>query len=115
MAQCLVACAAHHGLKLVALPTAAQRTRHALGNQTIKAKPLVPEFQRFVHSDVELSQPGHKMLASPLPGGSDTETPASKRVRRTYKYGVQWELMNFFNKPSKFHILEHPSKCYQTT
>ena len=105
MAQCLVACATHHGLKLVALPTAAQRTRHALGNQTIKAKPLVPEFQRFEHSEVELSRPGYKLLASPLPGGSDTETPASKRVRRTYKYGVQWEPGEFLQQAKQ---ISHP-------
>ena len=105
MAQCLVDCATHRGLKLVSLPTAAQRTRHALGHQTIKAKPLVPEFQRFIHSEVELSQPGHKLLASPLPGGSDTETPASKRVRRTYKYGVKWEPERFLEKAKQ---ISHP-------
>lgn len=88
MAQCLVRNATEVGLQLVSQPTTAQQTRRALGNQTIKSKPFVPKFQQFIHTDSEITTPGHKLLASPLPGGANAETPAGKRVRKTFKYGV---------------------------
>lgn len=66
-----------------------------MGNQSIRAKLLVPEFECFVHSEVELQAAGHKLLASPLPGGDSTETPSNKRLRKTFKYGVRWKPEDF--------------------
>lgn len=105
MVQCLVHSATEAGLQLVSQPTKAQQTRHSLGNQTIKSKPLVPEFQQFIHTECEIATPGHKLLASPLPGGTNTEMPASKRVRKTFKYGVQWRPEEFLEQAK---LTSHP-------
>lgn len=95
MAQCLTASATTLGHNVVQQPSTSQQTRHSLGNQTVKAKPLICEFERFVHSDVPLTTEGHKLLASPLPGGSNAEMPQNKRLRMTFKYGVQWKPEDF--------------------
>ena len=77
-------------------------------------KPLIPEFKEFYHSDCELSQPGYKLLATPPPGANQTELHNSvendvqaashKRIRRTFKYGVQWKPEEFLQEAkSKLH------------
>lgn len=73
MAQRLVQSATEQGLQLVPQPTTAQQTRHSLGNLTIKSKPLIPEFEQFLHTESEATTPGYKLLASPLPGGANSE------------------------------------------
>ena len=110
MAQCLTASATTLGHNVVQQPSTSQQTRHSLGNQTVKAKPLICEFERFVHSDVPLTTEGHKLLASPLPGGSNAEMPQNKRLRMTFKYGVQWKPEDFLEHAKQ---VSHPRSPQQ--
>ena len=86
--------------------SATRQSKHALGVQTVSAKPLVPEFSTFYHSDTICNIDGYKLLASPLPGDTKTDSPTGpKRIRKTYKYGVQWEPVDFLEKAKE---VQHP-------
>eukprot|EP00435_Cladocopium_sp_Y103_P035275 s4658_g9.t1 len=76
MAQCLQRQAETRQLQLGQNLSSAQRARQAWGVQTAKAKPLVPEFKSFHHSDVEDPQPGLRLVATPSPGAQQTELPS---------------------------------------
>ena len=107
MAACLRRQAENQQLQLGPHLSSAQKARHAWGVQTVKGKPLIPEFKDFCHLDAEQHKPGFRLLATPLQGAQQTELPSEdeglqensqKRSRKTFKYGVQW-------KPEEF--LEH--------
>lgn len=85
-------------MSIAVQPTRAQQTRHSLGYQTVKARPLIPEFEKFLHTENQVGEPGHKLLISPLSRGTDTETSANKRLRKTFKYGVQWKPESFLEQ-----------------
>ena len=115
MAACLRRVAEQRNLLLGPNLSSSQTARQAWGVQVAKSKPLIPEFKEFYHSDCELSQPGYKLLATPPPGANQTELPTSedndvgqtashKRIRRTFKYGVQWKPDEFLQEAkSKLH------------
>lgn len=101
-------------------PSSAQQARHAWGKQTVKAKPLVPEFKAFEHSQVELSQPGLRLLATPPTGAQHTELPndseeqqehEQKRVRKILKYGIQWRPEEFLEEAKLLLHLKDPQKA----
>ena len=115
MAACLRRVAEQRNLLLGPNLSSSQAARQAWGVQVAKSKPLIPEFKEFYHSECELSQPGYKLLATPPPGANRTELPISednemdqtarhKRIRRTFKYGVQWKPEEFLQEAkSKLH------------
>ena len=115
MASCLRRVAESRNLLLGPNLSSSQTARQAWGVQVAKSKPLIPEFKEFYYSDCELSQPGYKLLAAPPPGANQTELPTSvdsdadqtirhKRIRRIFKYGVQWKPDEFFQEAkSKLH------------
>jgi len=48
----------------------------------------------------------YKLLASPLPGDTKTDSPTGpKRIRKTHNYGVQWEPVDFLEKAKE---VQHP-------
>eukprot|EP00435_Cladocopium_sp_Y103_P042429 s357_g11.t1 len=99
MARCLLRQAEEKHVKVGPSLSPAQTARQAWGVQTPKSKPLVPEFKCFHHSEVELSKPGLQLLATLIPGAQQTELQQDpKRVRRTCKYGVQWEPQEFLQE-----------------
>ena len=117
MAHCLQAAAHADGYVLDSHVSSAQRDKHLQGRQTVKSRPLVPEFKDFLHVPTEVTQPGHRLLATPharetqpewpcdsdgdgqpgWPCDADGAQPAPiKRLRQMYKYGVQWSPQEFF-------------------
>lgn len=111
MANCLRELALQYNVQLGPQLSSTQRAKHAWGVQTIKAKPLIPEFKDFHHSPHEDDQPGFRLLATPSPGVQNTELLSEteqheldergediqkpKRVRKMYKYGIQWRPEEF--------------------
>ena len=89
-----------------------RKSKHAVGLQTTSSKPLVPEFSHFHHSEQQCNIDGYRLLASPLPGDITTDLPLNenktqdtKRMRKTFKYGVQWEPADFLEKAKQ---VRHP-------
>ena len=112
MAQCLVRAAQAAQVTLGPSLKSSQLARHAWGSQTTRSKPLFCQFKEFVHLDQSTHQPSHVLLASPLPGDQNTESlqeheeePNPKRVRKMFKYGVQWEPAEFLEQAKQ---LKHP-------
>ena len=107
MAECLTKQAQLRQVHVERSLSSSQRARQAWGNQISRSKPLIPEFKSFVHSETESQQSGWRLLATPLPGAQQTELqqheehlgePEKKRVRKTFKYGVQWEPEEFLEE-----------------
>eukprot|EP00435_Cladocopium_sp_Y103_P043204 s207_g12.t1 len=112
MAQCLLRQAEAKHIQVGSSLSSAQTSRQAWGVQTSKSKPLVPEFKSFHHPETELSTPGLRLLATPLPGVLQTELQQDpKRVRRTYKYGVQWEPQEFLQEAKAIVHPKDPQKA----
>ena len=112
MAQCLVRAAQAAQVTLGPSLKSSQLARHAWGSQTTRSKPLFCQFKEFVHLDQNTHQPSHVLLASPLPGDQNTESlqeheeePNPKRVRKMFKFGVQWEPAEFLEQAKQ---LKHP-------
>jgi len=114
MAQCLVYAAQAANVELGPALTSAQHARHAWGAQTSRSKPLFCQFKSFAHLETATDSPSHVLLASPLTGAQSTELlqeggdePSAnpKRVRRMFKYGVQWDPKEFFEQAKQ---LKHP-------
>ena len=85
-----------------------------MGCSDSQVKTVVCQFKQFVHLENASNEANHVLLASPLPGDQSTELlqehevkPSSetKRVRRMFKYGVQWEPHEFLEQAKK---LRHP-------
>ena len=94
-----------------------RKSKHAIGLQTISAPPLVPEFSHFHHSEQQCNIDGYRLLASPFPGDATTDLPANadmtqdtKRMRKTFKYGVQWEPAEFLDKAKQVRHPKNPHK-----
>ena len=120
MAACLKRQAEQRHLRLGPHLSSAQRARHAWGFQTAKAKPLIPEFKGFHYSAVEDSQEGYKLLATPPTGAQHTELLSEnegrlesehKRVRKTFKYGIQWKPEEFFEEAKPILHPKDPQKA----
>eukprot|EP00435_Cladocopium_sp_Y103_P010452 s4861_g2.t1 len=119
MARCLLKQAEDRHIMVEAPLSSAQNARHAWGVQTSKAKPLIPEFKSFQHSEQELHTPGLRLLATPFPGAQQAELqhtdlqpgPDHKRARKTYKYGVQWEPQEFFQEAKNIVHPKDPQKA----
>ena len=93
-------------VEMTAVVSSTKQSKHALGRQTSSAPPLIPEFSHFHHADAPCNIDGYRLLASPLPGDTNTDLPSSpKRTRKTYKYGVQWEPKDFLEKAKQ---VQHP-------
>ena len=75
-----------------------KQSKHALGHQTTAARQLVPEFSHFHFSEQQCNIEGYRLLASPLPGDTTTDLPKeSKKMRKIFKYGVQWDPQDFLD------------------
>ena len=120
MAACLKRQAEQRHLRLGPHLSSAQKARHAWGVQTSKAKPLIPEFKGFHHSAVEDPQEGYKLLATPPTGAQSTELLSEnegqlesehKRVRKTFKYGIQWKPEEFFEEAKAVLHPKDPQKA----
>lgn len=97
-----------------------RKSKHAMGLQTVSAPPLVPEFSHFHHSEQQCNIDGYRLLASPFPGDVTTDLPAdanadttqdTKRMRKTFKYGVQWEPAEFLEKAKQ---VQHPKNPHNS-
>ena len=113
MAECLRKQAERLHVDMTKQVSFTKQSKHALGHQTTSAKPLIPEFSQFHHCDKPCNMEGYRLLASP-PTGENTDLQdfsqtvsqsSSKRTRRTYKYGVQWEPNDFLEKAK---TVQHP-------
>ena len=122
MAFCLRRAAQARNLLLGPNLSSSQTARQAWGIQVSKSKPLIPDFKSFHYSDSELSQPGFKLLATPPSGANQTELPTAtddeakrgsqnKRIRRTFKYGVQWKPEEFFQGAQSILHPKDPQKA----
>ena len=88
-----------------------KQSKHALGQQTTSAKPLVPEFSHFHFSEKQCNIDGYRLLASPLPGDTTADLPKeTKKMRKTFKYGVQWEPQDFLEKAKDVQHPKNPHK-----
>ena len=86
-----------------------KQSKHALGHQTTSAKQLVPEFSHFHFSEQQCNIEGYRLLASPLPGDTTTDLPQeSKKMRKTFKYGVQWDPQDFLGKAKEVQQPKNP-------
>lgn len=124
MAECLQRQAELRSLTLGASLSSTQRAKHAWGVQTAKAKPLISEFKDFQYSSMPLRDSGLRLLATPSTGAQQTELhteelgddgdqpqqPDNKRLRTTFKYGVQWKPEEFFEQAKE---VQHPKDPQQ--
>ena len=131
MAECLVDYATLRGIPLSPIQSSSQRAGNAWRSQTSNSKPLISEFRDFVYPTEAMNTPGYRLLASPSTGAAITDMQekegergdpeadnedaidlvaegvesANKRRRQTYKYGIQWNPEDFFEKAKK---VDHP-------
>ena len=123
MAACLRRQAERQQLQLGPRLSSAQKARHAWGVQTVKGQSLIPEFKDFCHVDAAQNKPGYRLLATPLQGAQHTELPSEdekqheseqKRVRKTFKYGIQWKPEEFLSRRNLSCIQRIPKKlCHK--
>ena len=72
----------------------------------------MPEFSHFHYSEQQCNIDGYRLLASPLPDDTTTDAPKeSKRIRKTFKYGVQWEPQDFLEKAKE---VQHPKNPHNS-
>ena len=114
MAHCLQAAAHADGYVLDSHVSSAQRDKHVQGRQTVKSRPLVPEFKDFLHVPTEVTQPGHRLLATPHARETQPEWPCDSDGDgqpgwRPSKGSVRCTSMEFSGLPRSF--LRRPSKC----
>ena len=106
MAECLREHISSWDLHFDTDPKLKHLLQMSLGTQSLKHKPLIPEFRSFVHPT---SLPSHKLLASPPTGALSADSPSlsnpRKKLRSTYKYGEWWDPKEFLEQGKK---LCHP-------
>jgi len=95
-----------------------KQARHVLGQHVKQPPPLVPEFSRIIEVDAQPTQPGYKLLTSQIQGESpemgytDTSKEAgSKRVKKSFRVGVQKSPQEFFQEAKQVQHPMNPSKA----
>ena len=89
-----------------------QTVEACIGTSNNISKQLVPEFSHFHFSEQQCNIDGYRLLASPLPGDTTTDLPKeSKKMRKAFKYGVQWDPQDFLEKAKE---VQHPKNPHHS-
>lgn len=111
MATLLRAHAESLNIDLLPIIKTTKQSKQSLGVQATGLHPLIAEFSTFHHCDSPCSTPGYRLLATPLPGDhAELQEKGHKRLRKSYKYGVQWEPAAFFAKVQEVQRPRNPQK-----